>query len=242
MATTATITPKSNIFLTILTVLAALATVGVVYMSLFYAPTEVTMGEVQRLFYIHVSTAWVGSLAFGVVLVSGIVYLIRRQLFWDRLALASAEIGLCFMLIATVNGAVWGRPVWNTWWTWDPRLTTTTVVILLYAAYLLLRQAIEDPHRRALFASVYGILSFVSVPVTFLSIRIWRTIHPVVIGSGDPEAMGSMNMTPPMQQTFLFSMIALTIIYAALTWHRMRLAQMQENVEQLKYNTMRIHG
>ena len=156
-----------------------LAAIGLVF---FYAPEELVMGEVQRIFYFHVSSAWVGFLAFFVTVVAGVLYLRSGQPFWDRVGSASVEVGLLFSISAGVAGAIWARPIWNTWWTWDPRLTTYTIMALIYIAYLMLRQGIEDPDRRARFAAVYGIVGFISVPITYMSIRWWRTIHPVVIG------------------------------------------------------------
>jgi heme exporter protein C len=105
---------------------------------------------------------------------------------------------------------------------------------LVYIAYMLLRQGIEDPDRRARLGSVYAIVGFLSVPLTFLSIRLFRTIHPVVIGSGDPTAQGTFDMTPHMLQTFMFSLLTFTFLYAALLWHRVRLEGLHERIEQLK--------
>jgi len=203
-------------------------------MVLFYAPREVVMGDVQRVFYFHVAAGWVGMLAFLVTAVAGVMYLLRSGRRWDQVALSSVEIGIVFTFINIASGSIWARPVWNTWWTWDPRLVTATVMELIYIAYLMLRQGIEDPDRRARFGSVYGIIGFISVPITFLSIRWFRTIHPVVIGSGDPTAQGSFDMTPRMLQTFFFSLMTFTIIYVTLIWHRVRLQQFQEYVERLK--------
>jgi len=148
--------------------------------------------------------------------------------------LASVEIGIVFTLINIVSGSIWARPIWNTWWTWDPRLVTATVMELIYIAYVMLRQGIEDPDRRARFGAVYAIVGFLSVPLTFLSIRIWRTIHPVVIGSGDPTAQGAFDMTPKMLTAFMFSLLTFTVIYATLLWHRVRLEALAERVEQRK--------
>jgi heme exporter protein C len=203
-----------------------------------YAPREAVMGEVQRVFYFHVSAGWVGALAFLVTAVGGAVYLLRGNRRWDTLAVASVEIGVVFTLVNIVSGSIWARPIWNTWWTWDPRLVTATVMELVYLAYLMLRQGIEDPDRRARFGGVYGILGFLSVPLTFLSIRIFRTIHPVVIGSGDPTAEGSFDMTPKMLQAFMFSLLTFTFLYVTLLWHRVRLGRLGEKVEQLKLKAL----
>lgn len=204
------------------------------YLVWFYAPEEAVMGNVQRVFYFHVSAGWVGGVAFLVTAVAGGIFLATGNHRWDRVALASVEIGLVFTLANVISGSVWARPVWNTWWTWDPRLVTASVMELIYIAYLLLRQGIEDPDRRARFGSVYGIIGFLSVPLTFLSIRIFRTIHPVVIGSSDPTAQGTFDMTPKMLQAFMFSLLTFTFIYVVLLWHRLRMQRLAEQVEQQK--------
>ena len=208
------------------------------YIVLFYAPREAVMGDVQRVFYFHVAAGWVGALAFLVTAVAGAVYLRTANQRWDHAALASVEIGVVFTFINIVTGSIWARPIWNTWWTWDPRLVTATVMELIYIAYLMLRQGIEDPDRRARFGAVYGIIGFLSVPVTFLSIRLFRTIHPVVIGSGDPTAEGSFDMSPKMLQAFLFSLFTFTFVYATLLWHRIRLQRLSETVDALKMKAL----
>ncbi len=225
--------PKPRMLSILDTVTGILFVIAVV-MVFFYAPLEAVMGQVQRVFYFHVATAWVGMLGFMVAAVAGVVYLRKGERKWDIVGLAAVEISLVFFFIAIVTGSIWARPVWNAWWTWDPRLTTATIVELVYAAYIMLRQGIEDPDRRARFGAVYAILGFISVPLTFLSIRIFRTIHPVVIGGSDPGAEGSFDMTPPMLQTFLFSLFTFSFVFADLLWHRIRLGNLQDKVEQLK--------
>ena len=131
-------------------------------MNFFYAPTERTMGNVQRIFYFHVGSAWVGAVAFFIALVGGALYLRRHERIWDTIALSSVEIGLVFLTIATAAGSVWGKPAWNTWWDWTPRLTLITVAWLTYAAYFMLRGAIEEEEKRARFAAVYVIVAFVT--------------------------------------------------------------------------------
>jgi heme exporter protein C len=204
------------------------------YLVLFYAPREAVMGDVQRVFYFHVAAGWVGALAFLVTAIAGGIYLATSRRAWDQVALASVEIGVVFTFINIASGSIWARPVWNTWWTWDPRLVTATIMELVYIAYLMLRQGIEDPDRRARFGSVYGIIGFLSVPLTFLSIRLFRTIHPVVIGDNDPTAQGAFDMTPRMLQAFMFSLLTFTLIYASLLWHRLRLQRFAEHIEQVK--------
>lgn len=204
------------------------------YLVFFFAPREAVMGDVQRVFYYHVAAGWVGALAFLVAAVCGVIYLLRRDTKWDKVAFASIEIGVIFTFINIVSGSIWARPIWNTWWTWDPRLVTATVMELIYLAYMMLRQGIEDPERRARFGAVYTIVGFISVPITFLSIRIFRTIHPVVVGSGDPTAEGAFDMTPKMRVAFFFSLFTFTMIYATLLWHRLRLQGLADKVEAIK--------
>src|SRR3990170_2781043 len=168
--------------LKILDVVAVLLLAVTTYLALVYAPTEAVMGQVQRVFYFHVSTAWVGMLGFLAAAVAGIAYLRTQDLKWDIVESGAVEISLVFFFIAIVLGSIWARPIWNTWWTWDPRLTTAAITELIYVAYFMLRQGIEDPDRRARFGAVYTIVGFISVPLTFVSIRLVRTIHPVVVG------------------------------------------------------------
>jgi len=173
-------------------------------------------------------------ISFFVAAVAGILYLIKKDSRYDRVELAAVEIGIAFTMINVITGAIWARPIWNAWWTWDPRLTTATIMELVYFAYLMLRSGIEEPERRARFGAVYAIIGFLSVPLTFFSIRLFRTIHPVVIGSNDPGATGAFDMTPKMTQTFMFSLLTFTVIFFDLLWHRIRLGALAEKVEQLK--------
>ena len=203
-------------------------------MVLFYAPVEAVMGLVQKVFYFHVAAGWVGMLSFLVAAGAGIAYLWKGNRKWDVVGMASVELGLVFAFINVVTGSIWARPIWNAWWTWDPRLTTATIMLLIYAAYLMLRSGIEDPDRRARFGAIYAILGFLSVPLTFLSARLFRGIHPVVIGSNQPGAEGQFDMTALMLQTFLFSLLTFTIIFIDLLWHRIRLGRLQDRIEQMK--------
>jgi heme exporter protein C len=192
--------PKALTFLTILSVVLFLGALGMVFM---YAPLEALMNYVQKVFYFHISNAWVGMLGFIVAAAAGVIYLIKKDLKWDIVELAAVEISLVFFIIAIITGSIWAKPSWGTYWTWDARLTTAAILEMIYLAYLLLRQGIEDPERRARFGAVYTLIGAVSVPVTFLSIRIWQTIHPVVVG-GSSGAQGSFGMTPPMLLTMFF--------------------------------------
>ncbi|MBN2385857.1 MAG: cytochrome c biogenesis protein CcsA [Anaerolineales bacterium] len=220
--------------LTFLTLLSALFLAGALAMVFLYAPLEAVMNYVQKIFYFHVATAWVGMLGFIVAAVAGVLYLIRKDLKWDIVELAAVEISLVFFLIAIVSGSIWARPSWGTWWTWDARLTTAAILELVYLAYLLLRQGIEDPERRARFGAVYTLIGGISVPVTFLSIRLWQTIHPAIIGTASAEAQGGFDMAPAMLHTMFFALIAFSVIFATLLWQRIRLGKLAEQVEQMK--------
>lgn len=217
--------------LKVLTVLSALLILVAFILIIFFTPMEKTMGLVQKVFYFHVSNAWIGMLGFVAAAVVAVIYLITKDMKWDIIGLASVEISLVFFLIAVVLGAIWARPIWNTWWTWEPRLSTAAFLELFYAAYLLLRNGVEDPERRARFGAIYTLVGVVTVPITFFSIRMLRTIHPVVIGTGGSEKMG---MTPEMYFAMFFSIIVFSIVFITFFWHRIRLGQLASKVEQLK--------
>jgi heme exporter protein C len=226
----------------ILNVAAVIALLLALLVIFFYAPVERTMGNVQRLFYFHVGSAWVGAAAFFVALIAGILYLRRPEVRWDTVSMAAVEVGLVFLTMATVAGSVWGRPAWNTWWIWSPRLTLVTVALLTYAAYFMLRGAIEDEERRARFAAVYVILSFTTIIMAYLSIRILRDIHPVVFGSALEQAQGASEGLQEftgldsikMVITLNVTVVAFTILGAAWVLTRIRLQYLLNEANALK--------
>jgi heme exporter protein C len=224
--------PKALTFLTILSVVLFLAALGMIFL---YAPLEAVMNYVQKIFYFHISNAWVGMLGFIVAAVAGIIYLVTKEPKWDIVELSAVEISLVFFLIAIVSGSIWAKPSWGTFWTWDARLTTAAILEMIYLANLLLRQGIEDPERRARFSAVYTLIGAVSVPVTFLSIRIWQTIHPAVIGVGSSSTQGGFGMTQPMLITMFFCLVTFSVVFVTMLWYRVRLGQLAEQVDQLKY-------
>ncbi|HKI54011.1 MAG TPA: cytochrome c biogenesis protein CcsA [Anaerolineales bacterium] len=204
------------------------------YLALVFAPTELVMGDVQRVFYFHIGTAWTALLGFILAAVLSVIYLVSKDLKWDRLQVAAIEVSLVFFFITIVLGSIWARPAWNTWWTWDPRLTTAAVTELIYIAYFMLRQGLDDPERRARFGAVYALIGGLSAPITFFAIRLYRTIHPVVIGGNNPEAEGGFAMSADMRVAFFFALFAFTIIFIDLFWNRVRLGALENKVEQLK--------
>src|SRR5258706_10861057 len=222
------------ILLTILDILSVIVLAIAADLALVFAPTEAIMGDVQRIFYFHVGTAGVALIGFVVAAFSGIIYLITKDMKWDRFEVAAVEVSTVFFFITIVLGSIWARPAWNTWWTWDPRLTTAAVTELIYIAYFMLRQGIDEPEKRARFGAVYALVGGISAPITFFAIRLFRTIHPVVISGSNAAAQGSFNMTPDMLTTFFFALFTFTVIFIDLFWNRIRLGDLQERVEQLK--------
>lgn len=163
---------------------AALAVGG--FVGLDVAPEDRDMGDVYRIMYVHVPAAWMALVAFTVTFGASIVYLFTSRYAADALAEASAEIGVFFGVLTMVLGAIWGKPTWNVWWSWDPRLTSTAVVVFAFAGYLALRQFVDDPERRATWSGVAGVLIFVGVPVVWFSVKWWGGLHQV---QSSPETM-----------------------------------------------------
>jgi heme exporter protein C len=222
--------------LVVLTALSAVLVMVALYLALVGAPEANLQSETgryaQRIIYFHIATAWVGFLAFFVTFVAGVAYLRTQGRKWDIVALSSAEIGTVFMLGVLVSGSIWARPAWGVWWVWDERLTISLIQFLVYVGYLMLRSSVEDPTRRARFGAVYGIVAFVSVPINFIAIRLWRTQHPLMFGSTEG------GLGPNMMFAFFFTLSAFTIWYVTLMWHRTRLEQLRDDMEYLKQKTM----
>jgi heme exporter protein C len=212
-------------------VLAALMIVIGIVLAFGVAPTadKLSGGDVQRIFYFHVGIAWIAGLAMFVTFICSILYLWRgEQRKYDIAAAASVEIGVVFGLMVLASGMLWARPVWNTWWTWDPRLTTSAITEFIYIAYLMLRSAIDDPQRRARFSAVYGIIGFVSVPLTYFSTKWFNTIHPDL---GQTQGFG---LTAAMRPPMFVGLIAFTLVYVVLMIIRTRVERSSDAVAQLK--------
>ncbi len=197
------------------------------YMALFYAPTERTMGDVQRIFYFHVPSAWVGFLAFFVVFVASLMFLWKRERRWDALALSAAEIGVVFITLVLLTGPMWARKAWGVFWVWDARLTTSLILWMIYIGYLMLRSTAES-ERRARFAAVLAIVGFIDVPIIFISVQIWRTMHPeLLIGTEG-------SLAPQMTQTLMVCLLSFTWLFAYLLIQRLRLEQARDQVNVLR--------
>src|SRR5437667_12476708 len=200
------------------------------YGALFVAPTEKTMGTIQRIFYLHVSSAWTGLTAFFICFLANLLYVWRREPRWDWLAVSAAEVGLVFTTVVLVTGPIWAHPVWGIWWTWDARLTLTFVLGLLYLSYLLLRSMIEEPDKRALFSALFGIFAFLDVPLVYFSIRWWRTQHPQPVILGGPGS----GLDPRMRVSYLLVWAAFTGLLILLLNARYKLEALRASVEELR--------
>jgi heme exporter protein C len=196
------------------------------YAAFFIAPTERTMGTIQRIFYFHAASAWAGMTAFSIAFLANLLYVWRRQQKWDALGVSSAEVGLAFITIVLITGPIWAHPVWGIWWTWSPRLTSTFVLWLLYVAYLVLRTLVEEPDRRALLSALFSIFAFLDVPLVFGSIRWWRDQHPKPVIMSEE---GSLD--PTMRAVFFFSVIALHALMVFFITERYRLEKLRVELD-----------
>ena len=223
-------TTTRDTFGIVLTALTLIAMMLSIYLVFMYVPTEVTMGEVQKIFYFHVPSAWLAFFAFFLVFVFSIIYLLRRNKRWDTLAASSAEIGVLFCTLVLVTGPIWAKPVWGVWWTWDARLTLTLVLWLIYVAYIMLRHYMSDPERRATFSAVLGIIGFIDVPMVYFSIRWWRTQHPQPVVSGG-EGSG---IEGPMLMTLMVCLATFTLLFFTILRYRLRLQALRDELDELQ--------
>ncbi len=227
----------ADVALFVLDVAAALALVALVWAALLYAkPATNLAGDeqmAQRIFYFHIGNVTAAFLGFLVSLVGSVGYLVRRQLGWDRLAHAGIELGVIFGAGVLLSGSIWAKPTWNTFWTWDPRLTTAAITVLIYVAYLLFRNGIDNRHSRALFSSIYALFAFLSVPLTYYSARWFRTIHPVVFNGSNAEAQGDFGIGATMAQTLMVATVAYTLLFTALLVHRWRQLRLEDELTEL---------
>jgi heme exporter protein C len=201
---------------------ASLWTLGVLAVAWSFwlaarAPIEIQMGPVQKIVYVHVPSAIATLLAFGLTFAASIAYLTTKDWRWDGLAAASCEVGLVFATVVMITGPLWARSAWNTWWTWEPRLTTFLILWILYAAYHVVRGSLRSESKRTI-SSVMGIVFFVNLPIVWKSIEWWRgSLHP-----------RNVTMTPEMRATLLFAMTAWLVIYGAALLQRLRLEWLAE--------------
>jgi heme exporter protein C len=215
-------------------VLGGLTLVAVAVLCLFGlwgAPPDDVQSDAQRLMYLHVPAAWVAYLAFGVTALGSVMYLWKRtrSLTWDRVAGASAEIGVVFTAVGLVTGMIWGHLSWGVYWTWDARLTTTALLFVLFLGYLALRRMPAEPHVRAKRAAILGIIAFIDVPIVHQSVEWWRTLHQdatVLRRDLDVQVDGIMLFT------LFLGFVVFSSIYAWLLLHRHRVAVMEDALDE----------
>lgn len=201
-------------------VVAILAVIAVYVRAIWFTPIEALQGPAQKILYVHAPSAWVAFLAFGLVAVTGALYLWLKDPKLDRVAESSAEVGVVFTTVVLITGPLWGKPIWGAYWTWDARLTLTLFLWFIYVDYIILRGAIDNPEIRARYCAVLGILGAMLVPFIHLSVYIFRTLHPrpILLKPSAPSLPHEMLIT------LLSAFGAFTLLYVWLLRERYRLA------------------
>lgn len=211
-------------------VLGVLSIIGMMislWMIFLYAPTELIQGNVQRIFYFHVPMAWIGMLAFVVLAVASIAYIVTKDERWDWMARAAAESGAVFITLATILGSIWGKTTWGTWWSWDPKLTAVLVMWFMYIAYIMLRSYMGRTTRSAYSGAVLAIVGVIDVPIIYLSAVWWRTLHP------GPEITNG-DLPSSVLWTLMVSLLTFTLFYSFLMIQLYQLQKVQVQAERLR--------
>ena len=208
--------------------LAAIGTLVTAFVAGLVVPPDAVQGDLQRIMYVHVPSAWLAYLSFTVTLVASVAYLRVRSLRWDRLAGASAEVGVVFTGLALITGMIWGKPVWGVWWTWDARLVLTAVMFFVYLGYLALRRSFEDPQIRAHRSAVLGVVAALQIPIVHFSVTWWRGLHqpPTVLRPDNPQ------IDAPLLFALLMAVTAFTVVFAALVTRRAELTAAEDAARQ----------
>jgi len=204
------------------------------YLVFMVVPTEQQMGIVQRIFYFHVSSAWMAFLGFFLVAGASAVYLWNGSRGADRLAEAAAEVGVLFCSLVLVTGPIWARPIWGVWWTWDPRLTMTVILWAIYASYLMLRAFGGEDEAVHRYAAVLGIIGVLDIPIIMVSVRLLRGMHPAVIARNEG---GSGLVDPWMRIALVVSAVALILVGSWLMQLRVRASRLAEEMAALRRET-----
>ena len=221
-------TLKNNIASLILGI-AVISILISIYLALVYTPSHETMGDVQRIFYFHVASAWISYLAFGVTFVAGLLYLKSKDLKWDTVAYGSAEVGIIFCTLAIITGSLWGKAAWGVFWRWeDLKLFITLVLWLVFIAYLALRANAKSRISKANLSAVFGIIGFICVPLSFAANRIWQQYHPTVIATSRGGLQASMAFA------LVVAVFAFTFLYVYLLLARVSIEKMRETIEEIK--------
>src|SRR3989475_1205972 len=212
----------------ILAALAAILLVRNLHAILLQVPDDAEQGPIYRIIYFHVPAAFTAFTGFFAALVTSVLYLWKRNFWYDSLAVAITEVSLAFAAVNLVTGSIWARIIWGIWWTWDARLTTMFICFLLYLSYLVLRPAIEEPTQRALISAVFNIFAFADVPIVWYSIEWFRTQHP------QPVLRGGGSMDPFMKSTMYWNWPALMLVAAVLILIRLRQEEMRRGIDGLR--------
>ncbi len=222
----------------ILFLLTVIAMVVSIYMIFFIAPVPIDPMDAGgdpvnfKIFYFHVPIATTAYLAFAVVFVSSIMYLRTKKEKWDIKAASTSEVGVIFAVLTLITGSLWAKSAWGQYWvTWDVRLNTSLVLFLIYLSYLMVRKSIDEPEKRARLSAVFGIVGFIGVPLSFLSIRLWNraTVHPVVIGPGGGGISGDVVIG-----TVLMNIVAFFLLLASIVILRMENETLSEEIASIK--------
>lgn len=228
---------KSNLFDRTLLYILVPSVFILLYLIFIWSPVEKIMGETQKIFYIHVGTAWVAFLAFFVVGFYSVMTLIKPMMSRFIYAGVAAEIGVLFTTITLITGMTWGRASWNTWWSWEPRLVTTLILWFIYIAFLFIRKMDGSWEKIAKLSSVFGIIGCLNVPIVFMAIRWWNSkLHPIVFGDGPSQSGGGIE--PEMLVTLLFSVFTITILFVFLMRKGAEIERMRNIVKTSKNKIM----
>jgi heme exporter protein C len=228
--------PLDKVRITLL-VVAAILTLVSIYLAVLYAPTHTTMGDVQRIFYFHVSSAWVAYMGFGLTFVTSLLYMKTKDLKWDVYAYSSAQIGVVFCTLAITTGPMWAKAVWGVYWRWeDLKLMMTLVLWLVFIAYLVLRANVQSRRKKANLSAVFSIIGLICIPLSFAANRLWSQYHPTVIATEEGSLQASMGFS------FGIALLAFTILFIYILLTKIEIETMRETVEELKQKVGGRHG
>jgi heme exporter protein C len=216
---------------TILIALGGAGVVGALWMVFFYAPTEREMGVIQRIYYIHIPTAWLGEFGYGLLALCSLGYLLLRDERLDAMAVAAAETGFLFLTATLVAGPLWAKIAWGAWWVWDARLSFTLILWLLWIGYFMLRDATANPDTGKRLAAITALVGAADLPLIHMSVYWFRTQHPkpVMMNPEGPTA------DPEITRTILACVLAFTLFYFGLLLYRYEYERLKRHVELLEH-------
>ncbi len=202
-----------------------------IYMVFMWVPTEQNLGVSQRIFYVHVPLGWIGMVSIFVVGIASVIHLLTKKNLWDAIAYSAAELGVIFATLILITGAVWAKPVWGVWWSWDPKLTTTLILWFVYVGYLMVRSFSPRGSQGRRYASVVALLGAIDAPIIYLASIWWRTAHPNLnIG---PLAESDSDLDSKMFITFFVSLITFTIFYVYVMLERIQMRKCEDDLDEV---------